>query len=143
MSKIYYAPRPIILGTYTANHRTIGYIVDLVDIKSEETMYNHNEKKSTHFNVNFPYRRDTYCTYTNFKIKKNELCDTFDRCVKLVNEMNDDLYKELKGNYPLDKLNEYEDTIKEYKSITDKEQTNAKAYWEWESKHILGEDLHS
>ena len=141
MSKIYYAPRPIILDTFTVWHKTVGYIVDLADIKSEETMYEHNEKKSTHYNVTFPYRRDTNCTYTNFKISKNELCESYDRCATLVNEMNDNLYKALKGDYPIDKINEYEKIIKEYKDVTDKEQNDAKTYWDWESKHILGEEL--
>ncbi len=139
MGKILYAPREIIVDSFTFNHKTVGYIVDVVNIKSKETLYKNNEKGSTYYNVEFPYRRDTWCTYTEFKLKPNEIFSSSDECRKYVDEKNEEFFLNKRGWYSLEQLNKYEHMVNECKTILKEQQEKAEQSWEKDIKEILGE----
>lgn len=91
MNKILFAPRPITLNTYEQRNELVGYIVDRVDIKYKQTIYQQNTPIETFFVVEFKEhkRGAEICDCQINQLKTTDIVNSYEECKQLVNEKNE------------------------------------------------------
>lgn len=116
--KEYYAPRPIQPSNRFCHNEIIGYVVDVPTILSDGHDYKDNEISSgLYYNVQFQYRQNTECTYTDFRIDENELFTTYEECKKYVEEQNKKLFASQRKGVELDKRELVDKKIEQAKEL--------------------------